>query len=89
VSISKKLRKKIEILIKIVKTTDNVKALYYKEKLDNLLRTPSAPTEISESPDPLVCEEHLEDYVNLLSDQSYYEKRKKDWEDYSISNLNI
>lgn len=75
------------MLIKIVKTTDNIKALYYKEKLDNLLRIPSEPTEISESPEPLFCEEHLEDYVNLLSDKLYYEKRKKDWEDYS--NLNI
>lgn len=75
------------MLIKIVKTTDNIKALYYKEKLDNLLKIPSEPTEISESPEALFCEEHLEDYVNLLSDKSYYEKRKKDWEDYS--NLNI
>lgn len=80
--LSKKMIKRILALIKLVKCHNKEKALSYKQKLKDLINESSDPEEPAQDL-PFLCEAHLQDYANLLSDPSFYELRLQEWNKYS------
>ena len=82
--VSKKSRKKCLALIKLLKCYDRNKADEYEQRLEQLINGRKEEMEISkkEEVSAYLSEEHLNDYLRLITDQSYFNKRKQDWAIY-------
>lgn len=79
---SKKNIKKCNALIKLLNIFDEAKSNTYKSSLESLLQVKPSLKTIEET-NPYICEEHLQDYITLLSDPEFKSKRESDWAKYT------
>ena len=80
----KRTQKRCELFIKILKYHDPEKAAIYEKEFNDLCQDTQEPIKENEKNSPIISEELIQDYCELLTNSSHRNKRVEDWKSYQL-----